>query len=127
MRCVRLYTDEQGKVQAQEGKLQSGPAERGDFCTSTVNSNQVFFKSTLAGSSSDWHPDPNRQFVITLKGHLSFETESGQHFEIQRGDILFTEETGGVGHRWKMLGDEPWVRAYITLPADATIPFVVGQ
>ncbi|HLS16309.1 MAG TPA: hypothetical protein VK049_00565 [Paenalcaligenes sp.] len=123
VRCVRLFTNEVGQVQAQEGVLQYEAAERGDHTTQTLKAGQVFYQSTAAGSSADWHVDTARQFVITLQGHLVFETETGQSFEIQRGDILLTEETAGKGHRWRMVGDAPWVRAYVTLPADAAIPF----
>lgn len=126
LRCVRVYTDSRGQVQAQEGTLKYDEAERGDFTTAQMSANKVFFRHTPAGLASAWHPDPNRQLVVTLKGHLAFETEAGQHFEIREGDVLFTEETGGKGHRWRMIGDEPWVRVYITLPQDAVVSFVAN-
>lgn len=124
MRCVRLYTDSNGQVQVQEGTLQYDAAERGDYTTPEMNAEKVFFKHTPPGAASDWHPDPSRQFVITLKGHLAFETEMGQQFEIKAGDVLFTEESTGKGHRWRMLGQEPWVRVYVTLPASVVVPFI---
>lgn len=123
LRCVRLYTNHKGRVQAEEGLLEYQPADRGDLKTTTMPTEHVFFKQTPAGSSSDWKTDPGRQFVITLQGHLMFETELGQHFEIQRGDILLTEETGGKGHRWQLMGDEPWVRMYVTLEQSTFVPF----
>jgi|SRR5690625_880352 len=127
VRCVRLFTDEHGQVQAQEGVLQYETAERGDYTTRTFSAKQVFYRSTPAGGASDWHLDPTRQFVITLQGHLSFETEAGQTFELQRGDVLLTEETAGKGHRWNMLGDEPWVRVYVTLPKDTDVSFLANK
>ncbi len=127
LRCVRLFTDGQGQVQAQEGILQYEPAERGDYATKVFHAGQVFYKVTEAGATAEWHLDSTRQFVITLQGHLAFETESGQQFELQRGDILLAEEVAGKGHRWRMLGDEPWVRVYVTLPADVEIPFKANE
>lgn len=125
LRCVRLYTNSSGQVEAQEGLLEYQPADRGDEKTITMPVEQVFFKQTAAGTKSEWKTDAQRQFVITLQGHLAFETELGQRFEIQRGDILFTEETGGKGHRWQLLGSEPWVRMYVPLDPSATVPFLV--
>ena len=84
LRCVRVYTDSRGQVQAQEGTLKYDEAERGDFTTAQMSANKVFFRHTPAGLASAWHPDPNRQLVVTLKGHLAFETEAGQHFEIRQ-------------------------------------------
>lgn len=127
VRCVRLFTDEHGQVQAQEGGLQYETAERGDHTTRTFSAKQVFYRSTTAPASSDWHLDPTRQFVITLQGHLAFETETGQAFELQRGDVLLTEETAGKGHRWRMLGDEPWVRVYVTLPESMDVSFLANK
>ena len=39
------------------------------------------------------------------------------------GDILFTEDTGGAGHNWKMIGDQPWCRLYTILDPKPSFPF----
>ena len=61
---------------------------------------------------------------ITLDGTLDFETKRGQHFTVRPGDILLAEDTAGSGHSWKLVGDEPWRRAYVILPPNVVIPFV---
>src|SRR5690625_7644549 len=109
VRCVRLFTDEHGKVQAQEGALQYENAERGDYTTRTFSAQKGFYRSTTAPASSDWHLDPSRPFVITLQGHLAFETEARQTLELHKGDVLLTEDTAGKGHRSRQASDDPWV------------------
>lgn len=126
MRCIRLYT-ENNQTRVQQGKLSTQLAERGDYTTEALAAEEAFFKHTPAGSAGNWHLDPARQFVITLQGSLLFETECGVRFELHAGDLLLTEETAGQGHRWQLLGDEPWVRVYIRLATDAVIPFEVSQ
>jgi quercetin dioxygenase-like cupin family protein len=53
------------------------------------------------------------RFVITLSGTLEFEVKSGATFTIRPGDILLAQDNTGSGHKWRLLGDEPWRRAYV--------------
>lgn len=124
LRCIRLYTDEHGQSQAQAGHLHYQEAERGDITTAAMPAEHIVFKETPAGTQSEWHVDAGRHLVLTLKGQVRFETKAGAHFEVQCGDLLLAEESGGLGHRWQIVGPEPWVRAYIQLPTEANIPFV---
>jgi|SRR5690625_1246893 len=123
MRCVRLFTDVNGMTHAQEGRLDLQTAERGDLTTAKIPAKGIFFKQTSAGQQGHWHSDLHRQFVVTLQGCLLFETQAGEQFELNVGDVLFTEEAGHQGHRWRIIGNEPWQRAYIILPKDVQLPF----
>jgi hypothetical protein len=44
------------------------------------------------------------------------ETRSGAKQVVEPGDILLAEDTSGGGHRWRLIGDQPWRRVYVTLP-----------
>ena len=63
------------------------------------------------------------RFVITLSGVLQFETRGGETFVIRPGDILLAEDNTGTGHRWKLIGDDPWRRAYVVFQPDVELPF----
>ena len=41
-------------------------------------------------------------------GNSSFEEGQIALPNGQRGDILLAEDTAGSGHRWKLVGEEPW-------------------
>jgi quercetin dioxygenase-like cupin family protein len=84
-------------------------------------------KETMSksGGSYEWHQDPVPRFVITLNGMLEFETRGGERFTIRPGDILLAEDDTGTGHRWRLIGDEPWRRAYVVFPSGAELPFKV--
>ena len=41
----------------------------------------------------------------------------------QPGDILLAQDNTGSGHRWKLIGEEPWRRAYMVYPGGAALPF----
>jgi hypothetical protein len=81
----------------------------------------VSFQQTNSDPKLGWHPDPARQLVITLSGALEFTTHDG-HFSLRAGDILFTEDTV-AGHDWKLLGEQPWRRAYAILDQATVVPF----
>ncbi|MCF5226731.1 hypothetical protein GIW32_25275, partial [Pseudomonas syringae] len=73
----------------------------------------LHFKETPAHSQYDWHAAPEEQYVITLSGTLEFSTTGGENFVLHPGEVLLAQDTTGPGHRWKLLDDQPWRRAYI--------------
>lgn len=96
----------------------------------TVTENQlaravsIRFKETEPHSSYDWHPAPTVQYVMTLTGTLEFETFLGERFILKPGEILIAMDTTGSGHKWKMIDDQPWKRAYVAFDDDAELIFV---
>lgn len=124
MRCIRLWTDSEGKSQFEEGSLamkSGGPAK---LLSDVLAAKSISFAETQAGQAFDWHNAPARQFVITLRGTLDFVTHEGKHFIITPGDILLAEDTVGSGHAWSLIGDDPWHRAYVILESDGDVVFV---
>ncbi|GAB36571.1 hypothetical protein GOOTI_227_00380 [Gordonia otitidis NBRC 100426] len=81
------------------------------------------FQETAGGGSFAWHTAPRRQYVITLAGVLDFITRDGETFRLEPGMVLVAEDTDGTGHRWELLGDDPWRRLYVGLADDAKSGF----
>jgi len=77
---------------------------------------ELYFRETEPGGVYERHTAPQRNYVLTFRGTLEFTTSLGATFLLKPGDILLAEDVSGHGHSWRMLGDEPWVRAYATLP-----------
>jgi hypothetical protein len=48
-------------------------------------------------------------------------------FTIHPGDVLLATDHTGSGHRWRMLNDEPWKRAYVVFKKGANTHFVPDQ
>lgn len=123
IRCVRIWTAEDGDSSFEEGTIDLSGGERGDVLSSVVDSASISFRETKSGGSFAWHNDPIPQFVITLSGTLEFETRRGDRFTIHPGDILLAQDTTGSGHRWRLVDDQPWRRAYVILAPGVKIPF----
>jgi hypothetical protein len=122
IRFIKLWTGSDQKSHFQEGFVDLEPGARGDALSARVPIASASFQETDADPKLGWHPDPARQLVITLSGTLEFETPEGR-FSLRPGDILFTEDTSGAGHNWKMLGNQPWRRLYAVLDPNTVVPF----
>jgi hypothetical protein len=116
IRCIRIWTDSTGNSTFEEGSLPLPGGTESDEIGQTVTAASISFRETRSESALAWHDAPIRQFVLTLGGTLQFETRSGATFIIRPGDVLLAEDTAGSGHRWRIIGSEPWRRAYVVLP-----------
>ena len=123
IRCVRIWTGEDGNSLFEEGSIDLADGMRGDSVGEAVPVLQLSFQETSSGGSYEWHQDPAPRFVITLSGTLEFETKSGATFTIRPGDVLLAQDNSGTGHKWRLIGDDPWRRAYIVYKEGADLCF----
>lgn len=124
IRCVRLWTGPDGNSLFEEGTIALAEGERGDFVGKEVPASRISFRETKSGGSFEWHQDPVPRYVLTLSGTLEFETKSGATFTIRPGDVLLAQDNSGSGHKWRLIGDEPWRRAYVVYDEAAELQFV---
>jgi uncharacterized cupin superfamily protein len=124
IRCVRIWTGDDGNSCFEEGSIDLPHGARGDLLSGKTGTVSISFQETRPGGTFAWHDAPVRQFVITLSGTLDFQTRRGEHFTIRPGDILLAEDTTGSGHSWRLIDDEPWRRAYVILAPGIGVPFV---
>jgi quercetin dioxygenase-like cupin family protein len=117
LRAFKLYTGADKASHVLEGTIDL--KDRTDVTA-------IHFKETPAHSSYDWHPDPEPQFVITLSGTLEFATPDGETFVLHPGDVLLAEDHIGKGHKWRLIDDQPWRRAYVVLKPGAKDSFVAN-
>jgi quercetin dioxygenase-like cupin family protein len=123
IRCVRLWTGRDGDSHVEDGFIDLHSGARGDLLSAAVGAVNISFQETHSGGSFEWHKDPIPRFVITLSGVLEFETRGGETCILKPGDILLAEDNTGTGHRWKLIGDEPWRRAYVVFQPGSELPF----
>jgi len=115
IRAYRLYTGPDGNSHVERGSVR---------VNQLVEIESIHFSETPAQSSFDWHNDPIPQYVITLAGILEFATVGGETFTIHPGDVLVAEDHTGSGHKWRLVNDEPWKRAYVVFKKGANTQFV---
>jgi quercetin dioxygenase-like cupin family protein len=119
-----MWTGSDGNSVFEEGFIDMAEGERGDFVGKPIKAAQLSFRETRSGGSFAWHQDPVPRYVLTLAGTLEFETKSGATFTIRPGDVLLAQDNSGSGHKWRLIGDEPWRRAYVVYEQGAELRFV---
>ena len=115
IRAYRLYTGTDGNSHVVTGTVSGGKF---------VDADSIEFKETAPHSALDWHNDPTPQYVITLAGVLEFTTVGGEKFTVRPGDVLVAEDHTGSGHKWRLINDEPWKRAYVIFKKGVDTEFV---
>ncbi|MCS5697701.1 hypothetical protein NZK32_01395 [Cyanobium sp. FGCU-52] len=123
LKCIRLWTGEDGQSHFQSGVIDLQAGARGDFLSHSMEAVSLSLRETDSGGSFDWHTAPARQFVITLSGTLDFVTREDKHFTLDSSRLLLAEDTAGGGHSWRLLGQEPWRRIYVVLAPGAKVCF----
>ena len=115
IRAYKLYTGPDHATHVLEGTIDE--KDRTDVIA-------IHFKETPAHSAEDWHVSPELQYVITLSGTLEFTTRDGETFVVRPGDVVLSEDNVGTGHKWRLIDDQPWRRAYVALRPGASDSFV---
>ncbi|QJD98106.1 hypothetical protein HH214_20610 [Mucilaginibacter robiniae] len=115
IKAYQLYTDTDGHSYFRTGNISQ---------TVISKAESIRFQESPPGSVYDWHPAPTQQFVINLCGTLEFTTFKGETFILKPGEVLLAQDTTGSGHKWRLIDDSPWQRAYVVFSPDTELSFV---
>src|SRR6185436_885145 len=115
IRVTRLYTGTDGKTKVEEYEVPLRAQGRGTELSTTVAVKSLQFRRTNQDYNLDWHPAPERQFVITLSGESEIELDGGRKIRLGPGHILLAEDTTGQGHISRAVGSEERISLFITL------------
>lgn len=124
IRCVRLWTGQDGASHFATGRIELAPGRNADQVSATMSSTRVTVEETAGGGALAWHTAPVRQLVVTMSGTLVFATRDGAEFVLNPGDVLLAEDTAGSGHQWHLQGADPWRRMYVVLADGAEVAFL---
>jgi hypothetical protein len=108
---IRLYTDVDGHSRFQDvsplGRT-TGVVEsdlRATF-SEPMSADWLMFRHVVhEADDSQPHNAPRRQFIVMLKGECEVETSTGEKRRLGPGSVLLTEDTEGLGHITRRIGD----------------------
>jgi hypothetical protein len=100
---VRIYADEKGNAHIDELTL-STKAGKGTRSAREVPLKGMYIREYMPNAFVDWHTVPVRQFAITILGELDVEVSGGVRRDIERGELVFLEDTHGKGHITRLRG-----------------------
>jgi len=113
MKIVRLYTGPDNESHFEDIEIELNPT--GHMQASELQPTQgIIFRSAPPDHSSNYHPVPKRQYVITLSGQVEIETGDGTIRRFGAGDVMLAEDTTGHGHITRVVGGQP--RHYVFIP-----------
>ena len=98
IRCVRMWTGEDGNSLFEEGTMALGEGERGDFIGKPSKAKNISFRETASGGIIRMASGRRTALRHHACGHARIRDEVGAHFTIRPGDILIAEDNRGSGH-----------------------------
>jgi hypothetical protein len=112
----RIYSDPAGDSHFDQISLPLKDAGMVGKLSERIETRSLIFREVEPGYDWDFHPAPERQYIILLDGEIEIETSLNEKRVFRGGDILLVEDTTGKGHRTKNL--KPLIRKslFITLP-----------
>ena len=120
LKYVRIYSDSIGETHFEDLRIKLdetdfAPPAPPIYTSDLISSTSYGFLSVLPGWEGDWHPTPKRQYIIYLSGIIEAEVSDGEIRHFGPGSITLVEDTSGIGHKSKALGNDKIVLAVIQL------------
>ena len=77
---------------------------------------QAGFLHLPVGWIGEMHPSPIRMWIFVLQGEMHFEASNGDSHRLAPGSAVLLEDTVGMGHFSKVVGNSPALLAVVKLP-----------
>ena len=117
---VRIYADAEGEshfedVEVGLNLVEVAPGISPLFASPFSQASRYAFLSAKPGWREDWHPAPQRQFLVYLAGVTEFQVSDGEIRRLGPGTILLAEDTIGKGHISEVVGEADVIAVLIQL------------
>lgn len=116
---TRMYTGADNQTHTEEVEAPFGLAG-GRNVAQLMKITGVELHRTAAGTVQDWHPAPQRQYVITLSGRGEIEVSGGKKVPLEPGHIELAEDLTGKGHITRAIGTEDRITLWLPLADQPT-------
>ena len=115
MKITRIYSDDKGESHFADLDItlvDSGPIGR---LSERFPAGSIIFRENDLDYYYDWHPAPERQYILMLDGEIEIEVSDGEKRIFRGGDVLFVEDTEGRGHRTRATNRNPRRSVFVTI------------
>ena len=110
LKLTRIYTGEDNQSHAEEVAV---PFEQNSLRLLPVTGAEIH--RGAAGSVTEWHPETQRMYVITLSGHGEIEVAGGKKIQLVPGQMELVEDTRGKGHISRVTSTDDRVTMWLPL------------
>lgn len=112
---TRIYSDTRGDSHFEDVTIPLKDAGMVGRLSDPVSARSVIFREVVPSYDWDFHPAPQRQYIVLLDGEIEIETSLGDKRNFRGGQILLVEDTTGKGHRTRNVRPEARRSIFITL------------
>ncbi len=112
-----IYADEQGQSHFDLLILPLEEAGPIGFLSQAQEVESIIFRQVLPSYDYDFHPAPQRQYIVLLDGEIEIEASLGGKRQFKGGQVVLVEDTSGKGHKTRNLTPVPRNSIFITLPS----------
>lgn len=127
MTITRIYATPDGESHFEDVEVPLRDAGAIGALSDATPARDVVFRETAPDYDYDWHPAPQRQYIVLLDGEIEIEASDGETRRFQGGDVLLVEDTHGRGHRTRTTDGRRRRSVFVTLPERREPPLDVVQ
>ena len=113
LRYARLYADDGGVTHFADEALSWEPTVPLAWGTAFQDARAISFRRLAPGFAHDWHPAPQRQFVVVLSGVMEIEAGDGEARQFGPGGVVLVTDLTGPGHRTRNPGMDETVLIWV--------------
>ena len=114
-KITRIYSDPNGDSHFDTVDVDLKEAGEVGRLSKAIPAQSVIFREVAPSYDWDFHPAPQRQYIILLDGEIEIETSLGEKKRFKGGDILLAEDTTGRGHKTRNIQPIDRKSVFITL------------
>ncbi|WP_281689143.1 hypothetical protein [Pseudonocardia thermophila] len=120
MRYTRIYTAEDGGSRFEDvevsGEVRTSPVSSGvSEYAAPIPAKAVVLRRVVRAHPGEPHVAPRRQFMVNLRGTVEIETSDGAVRRFGPGELVLVEDTTGIGHITREVGDEERLSMFVEL------------
>lgn len=112
---TRIFTGTDGESRFADVDVPLAEAGTIGRLSERVAATGVIFRETPADYDYDWHPAPQRQYIVLLDGEIEITVGDGKTRRFRGGDVLLVEDTTGRGHRTRTVNGRSRRSLFVTL------------
>jgi len=95
---TRVFADQNGDSHFEDIEYPLNEAGPIGFLSASISVKNMVFRK-VSPNYDDFHPAPQRQFVVLLDQGVEIESSLGERRSFQPGEVLLMDDVTGKGHR----------------------------
>jgi hypothetical protein len=120
MRYTRIYADENGESHFEDvvaaGTVRQAPTSTGvSEYAEPLSARAVILRRVVRAHPDEPHVSPGRRLMVNLSGIVEVQVSDGEVRRFGPGDLVLVEDTTGIGHISRELGEGDRVSMFVEL------------